>query len=34
MVDVFERYLRNEDPHHIEKMWRRVYSAGSRSIQT
>jgi galactonate dehydratase len=28
MVDVFERYLRNEDPHHIEKMWRRVYSAG------
>jgi 2-dehydro-3-deoxyphosphogalactonate aldolase len=28
LVDVFERYLRNEDPHHIEKMWRRVYSAG------
>ena len=28
IVDVFERYLRNEDPHDIEKMWRRVYSAG------
>jgi galactonate dehydratase len=28
IVDVFERYLRGEDPHHIEKMWRRVYSAG------
>jgi galactonate dehydratase len=28
IVDVFDRYLRNEDPHHIEKMWRRVYSAG------
>jgi 2-dehydro-3-deoxyphosphogalactonate aldolase len=28
IVDVFERYLHNEDPHHIEKMWRRVYSAG------
>ncbi len=26
--DVFERYLRNEDPHDIERMWRRVYSAG------
>jgi 2-dehydro-3-deoxyphosphogalactonate aldolase len=26
--DVFDRYLRGEDPHHIEKMWRRVYSAG------
>lgn len=28
IVDVFERHLRGEDPHHIEKMWRRVYSAG------
>ncbi len=26
--DVFGRYLRGEDPHDIEKMWRRVYSAG------
>jgi 2-dehydro-3-deoxyphosphogalactonate aldolase len=26
--DVFERYLRGEDPHDIEKLWRRVYSAG------
>jgi galactonate dehydratase len=28
IVDVFDRYLRDEDPHDIEKMWRRVYSAG------
>jgi galactonate dehydratase len=28
IVDVYERYLHNEDPHDIEKMWRRVYSAG------
>jgi len=28
IVDVFQRYLQDEDPHHIEKMWRRVYSAG------
>jgi galactonate dehydratase len=28
IADVFDRYLRNEDPHNIEKMWRRVYSAG------
>jgi galactonate dehydratase len=28
LVDVFERYLEGEDPHHIEKIWRRVYSAG------
>jgi len=28
LVDVFNRYMRNEDPHHIEKVWRRVYSAG------
>ncbi len=26
--DVFERYLRGQDPHDIETMWRRVYSAG------
>src|SRR5580693_3547172 len=26
--DVFERYLKGEDPHDIEMMWRRVYSAG------
>jgi galactonate dehydratase len=28
LEDVFDRYLRGEDPHDIEKMWRRVYSAG------
>jgi galactonate dehydratase len=28
LEDVFGRYLRGEDPHDIEKMWRRVYSAG------
>jgi len=28
MVDVFDRYLRGEDPHNIERIWRRVYSAG------
>ena len=28
LVDVFGRYLAGEDPHHIEKIWRRVYSAG------
>ena len=26
--DVFDRYLRNQDPHDIETLWRRVYSAG------
>jgi 2-dehydro-3-deoxyphosphogalactonate aldolase len=26
--DVFTRYLLNEDPHDIEKIWRRVYSSG------
>jgi galactonate dehydratase len=26
--DVFARYLHGEDPHDIERMWRRVYSAG------
>ena len=26
--DVFDRYLRGQDPHDIEKMWRRVYSSG------
>jgi len=28
LVDVFERYLKAEDPHNIERIWRRVYSAG------
>jgi 2-dehydro-3-deoxyphosphogalactonate aldolase len=28
IVDVFQRYLHGRDPHQIEKMWRRVYSAG------
>jgi galactonate dehydratase len=28
LEDVFERYLRDEDPHNIERIWRRVYSAG------
>ena len=28
LVDIFERYLQGEDPHDIEKLWRRVYSAG------
>ena len=27
-TDVFRRYFLGEDPHHIEKLWRRVYSAG------
>jgi 2-dehydro-3-deoxyphosphogalactonate aldolase len=26
--DVFHRYLVGENPHNIERMWRRVYSAG------
>jgi galactonate dehydratase len=26
--DVFQRYLQGEDPHRIEHLWRRVYSAG------
>ena len=26
--DVFERYLLDQDPHHIEKFWRRAYSSG------
>jgi galactonate dehydratase len=26
--DVFARYLAGEDPHHIERTWRRVYSSG------
>src|SRR6202171_687931 len=29
LTDVFERYLVGEDPHNIEKIWRRVYSAVS-----
>ena len=28
LSDVFERYLAGEDPHDIEKIWRRVYSSG------
>jgi galactonate dehydratase len=28
IVDVFQRYLHGQDPHRIETMWRRVYSAG------
>ncbi len=28
LSDVFERYFLNQDPHDIEKAWRRVYSAG------
>ena len=26
--DMFHRYMAGEDPHNIERMWRRVYSAG------
>ncbi|MGH8270604.1 MAG: mandelate racemase/muconate lactonizing enzyme family protein, partial [Steroidobacteraceae bacterium] len=26
--DVFSRYLEGEDPHDIERIWRRVYSSG------
>jgi 2-dehydro-3-deoxyphosphogalactonate aldolase len=28
LADVFARYLEGEDPHNIERIWRRVYSAG------
>ena len=28
LIDVFERYLAGADPHDIETLWRRVYSAG------
>jgi galactonate dehydratase len=28
LEDVFARYLAGEDPHNIERIWRRVYSAG------
>jgi len=28
LVDTFGRYLAGEDPHNIESIWRRVYSAG------
>ncbi len=28
LVDIFERYLQGEDPHDIERIWRRVYAAG------
>jgi L-alanine-DL-glutamate epimerase-like enolase superfamily enzyme len=27
-VDVFEREFAGQDPHHIEKLWRRTYGAG------
>ena len=26
--DVFERYVKNEDPFKIEKLWRKIYSSG------
>ena len=28
LTDVFERYVQGEDPHDVERIWRRVYSAG------
>ena len=28
LEDVFQRYLEGEDPHDVERIWRRVYSAG------
>jgi galactonate dehydratase len=28
LEDVFGRYLEGEDPHNIERIWRRVYSSG------
>jgi galactonate dehydratase len=28
LIDVFARYLEGEDPHDIERIWRRVYNAG------
>jgi len=28
LQDVFARYLEGEEPHNIERIWRRVYSAG------
>jgi 2-dehydro-3-deoxyphosphogalactonate aldolase len=28
LTDVFARYLEGEDPHDIERIWRRVYNAG------
>jgi 2-dehydro-3-deoxyphosphogalactonate aldolase len=31
--DVFDRYLRNQDPHDVESLWRRVYSAGSHNTR-
>jgi galactonate dehydratase len=27
LEDVFDRFLRGQDPHDIENLWRRVYSA-------
>ena len=28
LVDTFERYAQGEDPHDIERIWRRIYAAG------
>ncbi|WP_028225620.1 mandelate racemase/muconate lactonizing enzyme family protein [Paraburkholderia ferrariae] len=28
VADVFERYLLNKDPHHVERFWREAYSSG------
>ena len=28
LQDTFGRYMEGQNPHHIEKMWRRMYSAG------
>ena len=28
IADVFARYLEGQDPHHIERFWRRAYSSG------
>lgn len=28
LEDVFQRYLEGEDPHDVERIWRRVYSSG------
>ncbi|WP_322013319.1 mandelate racemase/muconate lactonizing enzyme family protein [Paraburkholderia sp. J12] len=28
IADVFERYLLNKDPHHVERFWREAYSSG------
>lgn len=28
LEDIFERFIEGEDPHNVETMFRRVYSAG------